>query len=169
MPDASYKGPRFTRVEEISWEELSRQGGFGPRMLPFLVKGAVHQWPARERWTFQCLAELRRADGSEVTFRFQNGLVEQGVTRPPLDLPISPYIRQLAESASQRASGEAGLLPEAEWKQIAFAEHFHLHWSHMDSFKADRVYLAQWNILEEFPAMRNDFAIRSLWPGWRWT
>jgi lysine-specific demethylase 8 len=39
----------------------------------------------------------------------------------------------------------------------------------MNSFTADQVYLAQWNILEEFPSMRKDFEIRKLWPGWRWT
>jgi lysine-specific demethylase 8 len=39
----------------------------------------------------------------------------------------------------------------------------------MDTFEADRVYLAQWNVLDEFPEMRKDFAIRDLWPGWRWT
>jgi lysine-specific demethylase 8 len=39
----------------------------------------------------------------------------------------------------------------------------------MRSFTADQVYLAQWNILDDFPAMRADFAVRTLWPGWRWT
>lgn len=169
MPDATYAGPSFERVEEIQWEDLVRRGGFGPRTTPILVKGAVFQWPAHERWTFERLAALRRKDGSEVTFRFQNGLVEQGVTRPPLDLPVGPYIQQLADARSQSVGPDGGLLPYTRWKQIGFGERFHLNWSHMDTFEADRVYLAQWNILEEFPEMKKDFAIRQLWPGWRWT
>jgi hypothetical protein len=169
MSDVAYAGPSFERVEEIQWEELVRRGGFGPRTSPILVKGAVRAWPAHERWTFERLAALRRSDGSEVVFRFQNGLVEQGVTRPPLDLPIGPYIQGLADSRSQSAGVDAGLLPYAQFKQIGFGEKFRLNWEYMNSFKADRVYLAQWNILDEFPEMRKDFEIRQLWPGWRWT
>ena len=148
-------------------------GGFGPRTSPLLVKGAVREWPAYERWTFERLAALRRPDGSDVVFRFQNGLVEQGVTKPPLDLAIGPYIAGLGResAAAKRALGrqDRGLLSHNRWKQIRPGEKFHLDWSHMNSFIADQVYLAQWNILEEFPAMRKDFAIRQLWPGWRWT
>ncbi len=166
----TYAGPSFERVEEIQREDLVRQGGFGPRTSPILVKGAVHAWPAAERWTFQRLGALRRADGSEVMFRFSNGLVEQGVTKPPLDLPVGPYIQGLADDArSQLPGDDAGLLPYTRFKQIGFGEKFHLNWSYMNSFKADRVYLAQWNILDEFPEMRKDFAIRQLWPGRRWT
>lgn len=168
MPDAAYTGPTFERVEEVTWQELSGRGGFGPRSSPLLVKGAVRAWPAHERWTFERLADLRRSDGSEVVFRFQNGLVEQGVTKEPLDLPVSPYIRRLAESRRPQTEHN-GLLPHAQWARTGFGERFHLNWSHMDSFKADRVYLSQWNILDEFPDMRRDFAIQTLWPGWRWT
>jgi len=39
----------------------------------------------------------------------------------------------------------------------------------MRSFEANRVYLAQWHILDELPELRKDFDIRRLWPGWRWT
>jgi hypothetical protein len=39
----------------------------------------------------------------------------------------------------------------------------------MQSFTPHRNYLAQWSILEDFPQLRSDFDIRSLWPGWRWT
>ena len=169
MTDVAYAGPNFERVEEIRWEDLVRRGGFGPRTSPILVKGAVRAWPAYEHWTFERLAVLRHADGSEVVFSFQNGLVEQGVTRPPLDLPIGPYIQGLADARSQSAGDDAGLLPYSRWKQIGFGEQFQLDWTYMDSFEADRVYLAQWNILDEFPEMRKDFAIRQLWPGWRWT
>ena len=92
----NYRGPSFEFVETIAWDELDRAGGFGSRTRRSLVKGAVRAWPAWERWSFDKLADLRKPDGSEVVFRFQNGLVEQGVTRPPLDLKINPYIRELA-------------------------------------------------------------------------
>ena len=165
----SYLGPTFQLVDTVTWEDLTRRGGFGPRKTPLLIKGAVHQWPAWERWSFERLAELRKPDGSEVVFRFQNGLVEQGVTRPPLDLPISPYIRDIGEQAKQPRRDDIGLVPYDRWKSITPGETFRLDWSYMKSFKADRVYLAQWNILDEFPEMRRDFAIRKIWPGWRWT
>ena len=162
-------GPTFEFVDEIAWEDLVRSGGFGARRTPLLVKGAVKAWPAWERWSFERLAELRRPDGSEVIFRFQNGLVEQGVTRQPLDLPISPYIRELAEIAGKPLSDDIGLLSNRRRRRIARGELFRLDWSYMKSFEATKVYLAQWNVLDEFPALRKDFAIRKLWPGWRWT
>jgi len=165
----SFLGPTFEFVDEITWDDLQAGGGFGARSTPLLVKGAVRAWPAWQRWSFERLADLRRPDGSEVVFRFQNGLVEQGVTRQPLDLPISPYIRNLAAQAGRPLSRDVGLLPERRRKHIARGEKFHLDWSYMNSFEATRVYLAQWNILDEFRAMRRDFAIRTLWPGWRWT
>jgi hypothetical protein len=164
-----YPGPVFQRIEEVDWEDLSGKRGFGARKLPILVKGAVRAWPAWERWSFESLSELRRPDGSEFVFRFQNGLVEQGVTRPPLDLPIGPYIRELSRSAGQAGKDDVGLLPLRRFREIAKGEPFRLDWSHMGSFAPDRVYLAQWNILDEFPRMRQDFAIRKLWPGWRYT
>ena len=72
---ASYIGPSFEFVDTIAWEDLQRQGGFGPRRTPLLIKGAVKAWPAWQRWSFESLSELRRQDGSDVVFRFQNGLV----------------------------------------------------------------------------------------------
>jgi lysine-specific demethylase 8 len=162
-------GPTFQLIDTISWEDLQRDGGFGRRETPLLVKGAVTAWPAWKGWSFQRLAQLRRPDGSEVIFRFQNGLVEQGVTRQPLDLPIGPYIRELAQLADQPRRDDTGLLPVSRWKQITPGEQFHLDWSYMKSFTATKVYLAQWNILDEFPEMRHDFDIRRIWPGWRWT
>ena len=165
----SFLGPTFQFADEITWEALQADGGFGARDTPLLVKGAVRAWPAWDRWSFERLGDLRRPDGSEVVFRFQNGLVEQGVTRQPLDLPISPYIRDLAKQAGRPLSDNVGLLPNRRRRQIARGEEFHLDWSYMNSFEATRVYLAQWNILDEFRDMRRDFAIRTLWPGWRWT
>ena len=162
-----YRGPTFRKIDVINWEELLLRPGARPRKRPLLVKGAVKAWPAWERWSFDSLSKLRRADGSEVIFRFQNGLVEQGVTRQPLDLAISPYIQQLGRLPAEESSG--GLLSAEHWKSLGRDERFHLDWSHMETFEADRVYLAQWNILDEFPELRKDFAIRTLWPGWRYT
>jgi lysine-specific demethylase 8 len=165
----TYLGPSFQRIDEIAWVDLARDSRFGPRTKPLLVKGAVRAWPAWERWSFDNLAELRRADGSDVVHRFQNGLVEQGATRQPLELPVAPYLRELAQLGRQPLPEDKGLLPYRRWKQLVMGERFHLDWSYMKSFQADRVYLALWNILDEFPQLRRDFAIRKLWPGWRWT
>jgi lysine-specific demethylase 8 len=164
----AFLGPTFKRVEQVDGEGPHRTRGFGARSRPLLVKGAVRNWPAWRRWSFERLAELRRPDGSEVVFRFQNGLVEQGVTRPPLDLPIGPYIRELAAKAG-REKEDGGLLPRARFDALGPEDCFRLDWSYMQSFESDRVYLAQWNILDEFPELRQDFAIRELWPGWRYT
>jgi lysine-specific demethylase 8 len=162
-------GPTFRLVDEVAWDDLVRRGGFGPRAAPLLVRGAVRAWPAWERWSFDRLAALRRADGSAVVFRFQNGLVEQGVTRPPLDLPVAPYLRELARAAAQAPPRDSGLLPGSRRHRLAPGEEFRLDWLYLQSFAPDRVYLAQWNILDEFPGLRRDFAIHRLWPGWRWT
>lgn len=164
-----YRGPTFRMVPQVDWEELLRSRRKIVQDQPLLVKGAVKAWPAWERWSFEELSRLRRPDGSEIVFRFQNGLVEQGVTRPPLDLPISPYIRELGEAAARSVPEEGGLLSGDRWRSLDRESTFHLDWSHMETFKPDRVYLAQWNILDEFPALRRDFAIRTLWPGWRHT
>jgi len=163
-----YQGPAFRFVDEVHWEELLRSRRRSPRTQPLLVKGAVRAWPAWERWSFEELSRLRRPDGSEVVFRFQNGLVEQGVTRPPLDLPIGPYVRELGELAAV-SKEDGGLLARDRFLSLEKKATFFLDWSHMETFKPDRVYLAQWNILDEFPRLRQDFAIRTLWPGWRYT
>ena len=101
--------------------------------------------------------------------RFQNGLVEQGATRQPLDLPVAPYLRKLAQLGRVPLSDDTGLLPLRREKDLRLDERFHLDWSYMTTFEPDRIYLALWNILEEFPHLRRDFAIRQLWPGRRWT
>jgi len=165
----SYLGPSFQLIDAIEWVDLARASRFGPRTNPLLVKGAVRAWPAWDRWTFDNLAALRRRDGSDVVRRFQNGLVEQGATGQPLELPIAPYLRELAQLARQPQRQDKGLLSYRRWKQLLNGERFHLDWSYMQSFQPDRVYLALWNILDEFPQLRRDFAIRQLWPGWRWT
>lgn len=168
----NYQGPEFQLVETISAADLARQGGFQPRTSPLLVKGALKTWPASEKWTFARLAELKRPDGSEVISSFQNGLVEQGVTQEPLDLPVAPYLRELDELARKvRAEWDdkTGLCPDRVWKGLKPGDRFHLNWDHLQSFIPNRIYLAQWDILREFPELKKDFAISSLWPGWRLT
>lgn len=168
----SYRGPEFQQVETVEWQELEASGGFKPRSRPLLVKGAVKHWPASQNWTFEKLAALRRADGAEVVTSFQNGLVEQGVTREPVIQAVAPYLQKLAAAATAiRASSidDIGLLPNRRRKLLAANETFHLDWAHLKSFTADEVYLAQWYILKEFPHLRNDFAINQLWPGLRRT
>lgn len=162
-------GPVFNFVEETTWDELMARGNFTPLTRPLLVKGAVKAWPAWQRWSFEKLAELRRPDGGEVMASFQNGLVEQGVTREPLMLPVAPYLRNLAVESAKPLREDIGLLSTRRLRTMDRGEPFRLDWSYMNSFKADKVYLAQWNILDEFPKMRDDFAIRTVWPGWRWT
>lgn len=169
---AAARGPEFRFVDTIEWSELQRRGGFRPGPRPLLVKGALSHWPASERWTFERLAGLRRADGSAVTTSFQNGLVEQGTTREPVIQPIEPYLRELAEQAMRRSDAaieDIGLLPRRRSRDMDASARFHLDWSYLRSFVPDKVYLAQWHILKEFPSLRRDFDIDALWPGLRFT
>ena len=134
MPE-KYQGPLFTLVDTMDWHDVVRQGGFGPRTAPLLVKGAVRAWPAFENWTFEKLAALRKPDGSEVVFRFQNGLVEQGATRPPLDLVAHEFIccrpgLSRAMEHSRRVSGNAeGLRDSQALARLALDLGIRLHWS----------------------------------------
>lgn len=161
-------------VEQIGWQELNHGAGngqsrFGKQMTPLLVKGAVKAWPALERWSFDKLAALRQSDGRDVMFRFQDGLVEQGVTKEPPLLPISSYLRELAKEAHVTRYDKPGLLSDQRLRKLTHGESFHLDWSFMQSFQPNKIYLAQWHILNEFPHLRKDFDIRQLWPGLRWT
>jgi len=167
MPMTAYRGPAFQMVEERAWESLGQQDARA-RDRPLLVKGAVRAWPAWTRWSFDQLAGLRYPNGKEAVCRFQEGLVEQGATRPLPVLPVAPYLRELARAARSPVPGEVGLLPESRRKSLARGETFFLNWAHMRSFEPNRRYLADWPILQEFPALRRDFTIRTLWPGHRW-
>jgi Cupin-like domain len=162
-------GPTFRFVEEMTWDELLARGHSNPPSRPLLVKGAVKAWPAWKCWTFEKLADLKREDGGEVTTSFQNGLVEQGVTKEPLIMPVGPYLRELGKRGEKSIPDDMGLLSDRRRKTLRQGEGFKLDWAYMKSFIADKVYLAQWDILEDFPEMRKDFAIASVWPGWRWT
>jgi lysine-specific demethylase 8 len=167
MPTNAYRGPAFQLVEERQWEGHGRQAA-GVHDHPVVVKGAVRAWPAWTRWSFDQMAELRYANGKEAVCRFQEGLVEQGATQPLSTLPVGPYLRELSRAAQIPVSDEVGLLSASRRRSLTAGESFYLNWAHMQSFKPNRRYLADWPVLQEFPALRRDFNIRTLWPGHRW-
>ncbi|HLY08455.1 MAG TPA: cupin-like domain-containing protein [Planctomycetota bacterium] len=164
----AWTGPTFQLVKECTPEDAGG-GGFRNPSGPLLVRGAVKAWPAWSQWSFDALSRLRRPDGSEVQCRFQEGLVEQGATRALPVLPVAPYLEELGRDSQQPRSPEAGLLPEAEYRAQKPEDRFSLRWDYLKTIGKGRRYLADWPILHEFPHLRRDFAIRTLWPGWRWT
>ena len=157
-------GPRFELVEETTWQDLQASGRQWPFDRPLLVKGGVRHWPAFQQWTFDSLADVCEASASQAPVKFTDGLVEQGVTKGRPFLPVAPYLRELGEAAMTAANPAAGLLPRAQRASLQPGEKFHLNWSHMQSFRPITLYLAQWDILEKFPALRKDLLIKSLWP-----
>jgi lysine-specific demethylase 8 len=168
MSMSEYRGPTFRVVDEgtsgsVARGEAVTLGG------PLLLKGAVREWPAWTRWSFDQLAELRYDDGTPAVGRFQQGLVEQGATQPLPVMPVGPYLRQLGEAARRPLASDAGLLSLTRRSALAPGASFHLNWAHMRSFTPNRQYLADWPVLQEFAALRGDFNIRTLWPGQRWT
>jgi lysine-specific demethylase 8 len=168
MSATGYRGPTFRLVEECPFELYGGDKAKTPDR-PLLVKGAVGAWPAWERWSFEQLAELRHSDGSPAVGRFQQGLVEQGATQPQPVLPVGPYFRELGEASEKPVSADIGLLPLNRRSYLAPDQSFHLNWDHLHSFAPSRRYLADWPALQQFPALRKDFDIRTLWPGQRWT
>lgn len=168
MSTSSFLGPEFEFVPEQSSHSFEPREQ-GRRAEPLVVREAVRRWPAWERWSFEKLSELRRHDGKDVICRFQEGLVEQGATRPLPMLPVGPFLRELSEAARRPADPETGLLPKSRRTLLAPGESFRLNWSHLQSFEPNRRYLADWPILEEFPELRRDFEIHTLWPDRRWT
>jgi lysine-specific demethylase 8 len=167
MAMTAYRGPAFQLVKERPLGSLPRDAVTHDE--PLLVRGAIRDWPAWTLWSFDQIAGLRHTDGTEPTWRFQQGLVEQGATRPPLALPVGPYLRELSRAAQTPASADVGLLPQTRRQSLAPGEPFFLNWAHFQSFEPHRLYLGDWPLLEEFPALRRDFAIRCLWGGRRWT
>jgi hypothetical protein len=164
----TFVGPDFEWIEETTLERLTERGG-GALSRPLLVRGAVRAWPAWKSWSFEQLAERCRAGGKDLVWRFQEGLVEQGHTQPLPRLPVAPYLEELAQAAGRPLAPEAGLLPESRRKALGPGERFRLNWPYMQTFETNRRYLADWPILDEIPELRRDFAIRTLWPGLRWT
>ena len=172
VPATHYTGPSFRRVDQMDWDEFLRRGEpLGRRSRPLLIKGAIKHWPATERWTFERLAELRRADGSEVLTNFQIGIAEQGESKHDVIQPIAPYLLSLAQA--QRAAfaagdGDRGLLPAALHAQLSPTESFRLDWSYMKTLPRDQPYISVWHILKEFPKLRRDFNVSEIWKGLRW-
>jgi lysine-specific demethylase 8 len=165
---SAYVGPRFRFVRELPAEGL-RSGSLEDFREPLLVRGAIRSWPACRQWTFESLAGLRRRDGSDVQVQFQDGLVEQGRTRPLPTLPVSPFLLELAAESRKGVPPDRGLLPENRRRRIGATDAFHIDWAGFSSSLTPWRYIADWPILQEFPALRKDFDIRSLWPGLRWT
>jgi lysine-specific demethylase 8 len=163
-----YPGPRFRFVEEIAAEDFARRK---PAELrgPLLIKGGIRSWPAFHRWSFESLASLRRPDGGDVCVRFQDGLVEQGNTKPLPVLPVSPFLRELADESARGVPADRGLLPDRRRCLLGAEDSFLLDWISFRSTLRPWKYIADWPILHEFPELRKDFDIRSLWPGPRRT
>lgn len=157
-------GPSFELIEETTWEALQATGRQWPFDRPLLVKGGVKHWPAFKQWTFDSLADVCEAGGSEAPVKFTDGLVEQGATKGRPFLPVAPYLRELGKAALKAPDPAAGLLPRTRRAALRAGEKFHLNWAHMQSFRPTTLYLAQWDILEKFPALRKDLLIKSLWP-----
>ncbi len=167
MLTTTYRGPAFRLVDACEMGSRTQRDAVS-HDRPLLVKGAVRAWPAWTRWSFDRLAEMRYPDGSEAVCRFQEGLVEQGATQPLPTLPVAPYLRELAEAAQTPVSDTVGLLPAFRRESLAAGESFVLNWDHMQSFEPNRRYLADWPVFQEFPTLRRDFDIRTVWPGHRW-
>lgn len=166
-PSNAPLGPSFELIEETTWEALARSGRQLPFSRPVLVKGGVQHWPTWKKWSFEFLAGVCEGQGSEAPVKFTDGLVEQGVTKGRPFLPVAPYLRELGKAALKTPDPAAGLLPKArldQIRQLQPGERFHLNWAHMQSFRPTTLYLAQWDILEKFPELRKDLAIKSLWP-----
>ncbi|MES2415772.1 MAG: cupin-like domain-containing protein [Pseudomonadota bacterium] len=160
------EGPEFELIEETTWEALKASGRQWPFDHPVLVKGGVKHWPACKNWAFDYLADVCESGASEAPVKFTDGLVEQGVTKGRPFLPVAPYLRELGKAALKAPDADSGLLPKARLEQIRSnpGERFRLNWVHMQSFKPTTLYLAQWDILEKFPALRKALLIKSLWP-----
>ena len=159
-------GPQFELIEETTWDALKQSGRQWPFDRPVLVKGGVKHWLAFQHWTFDYLVDLCESSASEAPVKFTDGLVEQGVTKGRPFLPVAPYLRALGQAALNATDPAAGLLPYARLEEIRRQPgvRFQLNWAHMQSFKPTTLYLAQWDILEKFPALRKELLIKSLWP-----
>jgi len=161
-----YQGPSFRLVETISGRDFERRRKRVRADRPFLVKGGVEDWPAWPKWSFDHFADLARDARRPVTAVFQDGLVEQGLTREPVRSPLEPYVRQLSREASTaRASRgpDVGLCKDRRLAGLGPGDQFVLDWSWLQSFRPNSVYLAQWDIMRQFPALRNDLRMTRMW------
>jgi lysine-specific demethylase 8 len=163
-----FSGPEFSFAEECAAEEFRFDATVAARRTPLLVKGAVCDWPAWERWDFDRLAALCEAQGDGVSASFQTALTEQGRTRPRQEQDVAPYLRELGRLARIPPPADKGLLPESRRAMLAPGETFRLDWSRMD-YEPVRTYLQQWDLLQNLPALRADIPFHTLWPGLRKT
>jgi lysine-specific demethylase 8 len=162
----AYAGPAFRLVDTITLDRFQRQGGLASLARPLLVKGGVTGWPAWEKWSFDWFARLARESRHEVKATFQNGLIEQGATQRPLELPLEPYVRQLGEAAPATGSlhrDDVGLCPDRVLAALGRSDSFRLDWGYLGTFQPNKVYLGQWDILREFPQLRQDVDLSRMW------
>jgi lysine-specific demethylase 8 len=159
------EGPEFRLVDTVTLEEFERQGGLVASNKPFLVRGGVTNWPAWETWSFEHFARLARQARRSVMATFQNGLIEQGDTQPPIEQPLEPYVRQLGQESATAASGrpDIGLCPDRVLATLQPGDAFRLDWGYLESFRPNKVYLGQWDILRAFPQLKLDLRLERMW------
>lgn len=165
-------GPSFEWIEETTWEALAASKRKLPFSRPLLVKGGIKHWPAFSKWSFDYLADVCDSPTAQAPVKFTDGLVEQGVTKGRPFLPVAPYLRQLGQAARRPVDPAKGLVPHAlraQLQALPAGERFQLNWAYMQSFLPTTLYLAQWDILQKYPTLRDDLRIASLWPGQRMT
>jgi hypothetical protein len=163
---ATYEGPAFRLIETITLQDFERQGGLVSLDRPFLVRGGVTTWPAWEKWSFGWFATLARDAPRNVVVSFQDGLVEQGATRQPLKEPLEPYVRRLGEEAAAapaRRDPDIGLCSDRLLATLGPDDTFRLDWGYLTSFEPNKVYLAQCDILREFPRLKDDLRLERMW------
>src|SRR5437879_9112804 len=161
---SGFRGPEFELVPGTT--SISADGLRKVRS-PLLLRGALKSWPAWTRWSFDQIGA--HCDEKKVVSKFQDGLVEQGSTKPLPVLPVAPFLRELSAAARIPPSDEAGLLPPVRRRALRTGERFLLNWRYLQSLPTNRRYLADWALLEVFPELRKDLNLAALWPGWRWT
>jgi hypothetical protein len=172
MAEQDFAGPTFQLADQIDFDELDKVGGFqafaARNRRPLVIKGAVKAWPAWEKWNFDALASL--AEAKQLETKFQDGLIEQGSTKEPPRLPVAPYFRELAKASQEvdkAVVDQRGLCNKQRYDTLQKGEEFHLGWSHMQTFEANKLYLGEWHMLQQMPELREDFKIAEIWPGCR--
>ena len=169
---AAEAGPRVVACPSVHASELPRtpDGSLqlwllaAGRREPLVVRGAFSDSVAAQRWTFDELAgrcAAADASGKGGPQSAQNGLIEQGATRPPQAVLPSEYLRTLSrdEAATPPA---AGLLP-VTGAAVATAP-VSLDWAAIGT--RDKQYLAHWDMFGYLPECKREGAAiaAALWP-----
>ena len=162
---AAEAGPRVVACPSVHASELPRTSDgslqlwllAAGRHEPLVVRGAFSDSVAAQRWTFAELAgrcAAADASGKGGLQSAQNGLIEQGATRPPQAVLPSEYLRTLSrdEAATPPA---AGLLPVGGGADAATAP-VSLDWAAIGT--RDKQYLAHWDMFGYLPACKREGA-----------